>query len=142
MHLPDNVVLQRRLLLGVVATVALGAFALVPTDSLRLGKPTKPLFLYLIPLIRVQVSLLLLLPVSPSALCLPALWPDLLSRALHAPTHNKIYFWQCDMHACILTRANPMTAGTVRRCEGDSVSSGVGRAGQCSEQDSGRAQQP
>ena len=59
MHLQDNVVLQRRLLLGVVATVALGAFALVPTDSLRPGKPTKPLFLYLIPLIRVQVSLLL-----------------------------------------------------------------------------------
>ena len=58
MHLQDNIVLQRRLLLGVVATVALGAFALVPTDSLRLGKPAKPLFLYLIPLIRVQVSLL------------------------------------------------------------------------------------
>ena len=39
---------------------------------------------------------------------------------------TKLYFWQCDMHACILTRANPVTAGTVRRCEGDSVSGGVG----------------
>ena len=56
MRLQDSTVLQRRLLLGVAATVALGAFALVPTDSLRLGKPSKPLFLYLIPLIRVQVS--------------------------------------------------------------------------------------
>ncbi len=36
-------------------TVALGAFALVPTDSLRILKPTKPLFIYLIPLIRIQV---------------------------------------------------------------------------------------
>ena len=77
-----NIVLQRRLLLGVVATVALGAFALVPTDSLRIGKPSKPLFLYLIPLIRVQVSLLHLLLVSVSSL---ALRTHLLIRALHAP---------------------------------------------------------
>ena len=51
--------MQRRLLIGVAATVVLGTFALVPTDSLRLGKPSKPLFLYLIPLVRVQVRLLL-----------------------------------------------------------------------------------
>ena len=49
--------LQRRLLIGVAATLALGAFALVPTDSLRPGKPGKPLYLYLIPLLRVQVGL-------------------------------------------------------------------------------------
>ena len=68
MPLQDNDVLQRRLLLGVLATVALGAFALVPTDSLRQGKPTKPLFLYLIPLIRVQVSLLLAVLVQTPSL--------------------------------------------------------------------------
>ena len=33
------------------------AFALVPTDSLRLVKPQKPLFLYLVPLLRVQVCM-------------------------------------------------------------------------------------
>ncbi len=49
--------MQRRLLIGAAATVALGTFALVPTDSLRPGKPAKPLFLYLIPLLRVQVRL-------------------------------------------------------------------------------------
>lgn len=49
--------LQRRLLLGIGLTVALGAFALVPTDSLRIGRPSKPLFLYLVPLLRIQVTL-------------------------------------------------------------------------------------
>ncbi len=46
--------LQRRLLIGVVLTAAALAFALVPTDSLRIVKPPKPLFFYLVPLIRVQ----------------------------------------------------------------------------------------
>ncbi|BDA41050.1 hypothetical protein COCOBI_01-7050 [Coccomyxa sp. Obi] len=48
---------KRRLLIGGVLTVALGALALVPTDSLRIMKPTKPLFMYLIPLIRIQALL-------------------------------------------------------------------------------------
>ncbi len=52
------VIEQRRLLIGGILTVALGAFALVPTDSLRIMKPTKPLFMYLIPLIRIQVPAL------------------------------------------------------------------------------------
>ena len=47
---------KRRLLLGAVATLALGGFALVPTDYLRLVRPSKPLFLYLVPLLRVRVS--------------------------------------------------------------------------------------
>lgn len=47
---------QRRLLIGVALTAAAAAFALVPTDSLRLVKPQKPLFVYLVPLLRVQVS--------------------------------------------------------------------------------------
>ena len=63
--------MQRRLLIGIAATVAVGAFALVPTDSLRPGKPAKPLFLYLIPLLRVQVRLSVLfwdtLQCSPSS---------------------------------------------------------------------------
>ena len=37
-------------------TAAAAAFALVPTDSLRLVKPQKPMFIYLVPLLRVQVS--------------------------------------------------------------------------------------
>jgi A/G-specific adenine glycosylase len=44
--------LQRRLLLGVLASVGLGAFALVPTQELQLSKPSKPLFFYLVPLLR------------------------------------------------------------------------------------------
>lgn len=43
---------QRRLILGAVAAVGLGAFALVPTGELQLSKPSKPLFFYLVPLMR------------------------------------------------------------------------------------------
>lgn len=48
---------QRRLVIGILATVGLGAFALVPTDYLRISRPSKPLFLMLIPLVRVQARL-------------------------------------------------------------------------------------
>lgn len=43
---------QRRLILGIAASVGLGAFALVPTQQLQLAKPSKPLFFYLVPLLR------------------------------------------------------------------------------------------
>lgn len=43
---------QRRLILGLVAAAGLGAFALVPTQELQLSKPSKPLFFYLVPLLR------------------------------------------------------------------------------------------
>jgi len=43
---------QRRLILGAVVAVVLGAFALVPTGQLQLSKPSKPLFFYLVPLMR------------------------------------------------------------------------------------------
>lgn len=43
---------QRRLLLGLVASVGLGAFALVPTQQLQISKPSKPLFFYIVPLLR------------------------------------------------------------------------------------------
>jgi hypothetical protein len=42
-------------LLGGAATLALGAFALVPTKDLRL-KPSKPLYFYLVQLLRVEVG--------------------------------------------------------------------------------------
>lgn len=43
----------RRLVLGAVAAAGAAAFALVPTDALRLGgRPRKPLFFYLTPLVR------------------------------------------------------------------------------------------
>jgi len=45
-------IVRRRLLIGGAATVALAAFALVPTDALRLGRPAAPLFTYLTPLVR------------------------------------------------------------------------------------------
>lgn len=46
-------VVQRRLLIGIGASLALGAFALVPTEKLQ-PAPSKPLFFYLLPLLRVQ----------------------------------------------------------------------------------------
>jgi hypothetical protein len=46
-------VVQRRLLIGIGASAALGAFALVPTEKLQ-PAPSKPLFFYLVPLLRVQ----------------------------------------------------------------------------------------
>jgi hypothetical protein len=47
--------LQRRLIIGIGLSAALGAFALVPTEALR-PRPSKPLFLYLVPLLRIQVA--------------------------------------------------------------------------------------
>ena len=45
-------VVRRRLLQGALATAALAAFAVVPTRALRLGAPAKPLFFYLVPLVK------------------------------------------------------------------------------------------
>lgn len=45
--------MQRRLLIAIGASLALGAFALVPTEKLQ-PSPSKPLFFYLVPLLRVQ----------------------------------------------------------------------------------------
>ena len=47
-----DAIVRRRLLVGGAASVALAAFALVPTDALRLGRPAAPLFTYLTPLVR------------------------------------------------------------------------------------------
>lgn len=44
---------QRRLIIGVSLSAALGAFALVPTEQLQ-PPPSKPLFFYLVPLLRVR----------------------------------------------------------------------------------------
>ena len=49
-----RVMMQRRVLVGMLGTAVLGAFALVPLDGLQ-PKPSKPLFYYLTPLVRVQV---------------------------------------------------------------------------------------
>ena len=48
--------MQRRLIIGGVATAGIAAFALIPTDSLRISRPAKALYLYLIPLLRAQAS--------------------------------------------------------------------------------------
>lgn len=40
--------------MGLGLTAALGAFALVPTEKLQ-PPPSKPLFFYLVPLLRIQV---------------------------------------------------------------------------------------
>ncbi|KAL3154144.1 hypothetical protein ABBQ32_013670 [Trebouxia sp. C0010 RCD-2024] len=52
---PDGsgAVVTKRLLLGLGLTAAAGALALIPTADLR-GKPSKPLFFYLTPLVRIQ----------------------------------------------------------------------------------------
>eukprot|EP00199_Chlamydomonas_sp_CCMP681_P002529 CAMPEP_0119102650 /NCGR_PEP_ID=MMETSP1180-20130426/1324_1 /TAXON_ID=3052 ORGANISM="Chlamydomonas cf sp, Strain CCMP681" /NCGR_SAMPLE_ID=MMETSP1180 /ASSEMBLY_ACC=CAM_ASM_000741 /LENGTH=323 /DNA_ID=CAMNT_0007086971 /DNA_START=13 /DNA_END=984 /DNA_ORIENTATION=+ len=46
-------VVQRRLLIGGLLTLGAAAFALVPTEALR-PKPSKPLYFYVVPLLRVK----------------------------------------------------------------------------------------
>lgn len=52
-----QILLQRRLLIGGIGTILVVALSLLPTDSLRLSRPSKPLFFYLVPLVRVQALL-------------------------------------------------------------------------------------
>ena len=47
--------LQKRVLIGGLVTLGLGAFALVPTEALRL-KPSKPMYFYVVPLLRIKAS--------------------------------------------------------------------------------------
>ena len=49
------------MIIGALASIGLGAFALVPLDSIS-GKPPKPLFYYLIPLVRIQVRADVIVP--------------------------------------------------------------------------------
>ena len=51
--------MQRRLLIGGGLALATAAFALIPTDSLRVLRPSKALYLYLVPVLRAQVCRLL-----------------------------------------------------------------------------------
>ena len=57
-------IVQRRLLIGLGLSAALGAFALVPTEKLQ-PPPSKPLFFYLVPLLRVQDILVEIIKVIP-----------------------------------------------------------------------------
>jgi len=50
----QQAMIQRRVLIGGLAAVGLGAFALIPTKDLRI-KPSKPLYFYLTGLLGVQV---------------------------------------------------------------------------------------
>lgn len=49
----EKAVVKRRLLIGIALSIGLGAFALVPTEKLQ-PPPSKPLFFYLVPLLRVR----------------------------------------------------------------------------------------
>eukprot|EP00955_Chlamydomonas_euryale_P017181 183322-Chlamydomonas_euryale.AAC.6 len=57
---------QRRLLIGLGGAAVLGAFALVPTQSMRL-KPPKPMYFYVVPLLRIQELLVECKPVIEDA---------------------------------------------------------------------------
>ena len=48
------VCMQRRLIIGAVVTVIAAGLSVLPTDALRFSRPSKPLFFYLTPLVRVQ----------------------------------------------------------------------------------------
>jgi hypothetical protein len=52
----QDAVVQRRTLIGVGLSALVGAFALVPTEKLQ-PAPSKPLFFYLVPLLRVRALL-------------------------------------------------------------------------------------
>lgn len=45
---------RRRLLIGAALTAGAAAFALLPTEALR-ARPPKPLYFYIVPLLRVKV---------------------------------------------------------------------------------------
>lgn len=49
----ESAEVRRRLLIGIGISAALGAFALIPTEKLQ-PPPSKPLFFYLTPLVRVE----------------------------------------------------------------------------------------
>lgn len=55
--LREGHLMQRRLLIGAVLTVAVAGLSILPTDALRFSRPSKPLFFYLTPLVRVQFLL-------------------------------------------------------------------------------------
>ena len=46
--------MQKRLIIGILATLGIAAFGLIPTDQLRV-KPDKPMFFYVVPLLRIKV---------------------------------------------------------------------------------------
>lgn len=73
--------MRKRLLIGGLATVALSAFALVPTDALRLSRPSKPLFFYLTPLVAARPLL-----AQAADAAAEARWTELAS--LHAALKN------------------------------------------------------
>jgi A/G-specific adenine glycosylase len=60
----EDAVVQRRLAIGIGLSVVLGAFALVPTEKLQ-PPPSKPLFFYLVPLIRTQEILKEVIDILP-----------------------------------------------------------------------------
>ena len=122
-------VAQRRLLIGVGLTLALGAFALVPTDSLRLSKPSRPLYLYLIPLLRIQVLLCLVQCMSDTCLL-----PHAFLRALGLDQ-------PCKPAVPHVPEGGLHAAGSADGCKRDRVGGQLGRAGRSAAADTGHAQQ-
>jgi hypothetical protein len=45
---------QKRLVIGLVAALGIAAFGLIPTDQLQI-KPDKPMYFYVVPLLRIKV---------------------------------------------------------------------------------------
>lgn len=60
----EKAIVKRRLLIGTVLSAGLGAFALIPTEKLQ-PPPSKPLFFYLVPLLRSQEILREIVRVIP-----------------------------------------------------------------------------
>lgn len=90
--------LQRRLAIGILASVGLGAFALVPTEQLVL-KPSKPMYFYVVPLLRIKASW----------------WHGLCTTAMHSRGHMAQSCWaaMCSSHgrtrACKAWKAYTLT---------------------------------
>ncbi len=83
---------QKRLVLGTLVSIGLAAFALVPTKELR-PKPSKPLFFYIVPLIRIQDLLN-----ESKSIIEDANWEQLrlvLSRVLGTPNDAKENMFNC-----------------------------------------------
>jgi hypothetical protein len=94
-------------LLGALAVAGLSAFSLVPSEKLRL-KPSKPLFFYLVPLLRTQQLL-----AASRAVIEAGDWPQLrsiLSRISGEPNSVRV-------RACVSAHERAFLACAVAICK-------------------------
>ncbi|CAG9461803.1 unnamed protein product [Pedinophyceae sp. YPF-701] len=82
----EQATVNRRLAIGVVGSLVLGGLALIPDDAI-LGDPKKPLYVYLVPLVRIEALLKDMKPLVENAE-----WSDVslaVKRVIGAPNNAR-----------------------------------------------------